>query len=143
MTTAPDRARTPPSAPISERLRSNLWPFMKFGMVGGINTAVSYGVYLILLVVLPYLVAHVLAWVVGVVVSYFLNARFTYGVARSWRSFALFPLSSLPNIILSSAGVLVMVEVLGWSQVIAPLIATVLAVPIAYLVAKRILVRRK
>ncbi|WOP19836.1 hypothetical protein [Raineyella sp. LH-20] len=40
---------------------------------------------------------------------------------------------------LSSAGVLLMVEVFGWDQRIAPLIATVLAVPVSYGIARTIL----
>lgn len=116
-----------------------LWPLVKFSMVGVVNTLVSYAVYLVLRLVMPYMVAFVLGWVVGVIVSFLLNCRFTYRVRPTWRGFVLFPLSSVPNIVLSSAGVLLMVEVFGWDQRIAPLIATVLAVPVSYGIARTIL----
>ncbi len=118
---------------------AKLWPFIKFCLVGVVNTLVSYVVYLGLRLLLPYLLAHVLGWAVGVVVSFLLNCRFTYRVKPTWRGFALFPLSSIPNIVLSSAGVLLMVEVFGWDQRIAPLVATALAVPISYGIARTIL----
>lgn len=117
------------------------WPFIKFCLVGLVNTSVSYVVYLGLRLVMAYMVAFVLGWVVGVVVSFLLNCYFTYRVKPTWRGFLLFPLSSIPNIVLSSAGVLLMVEVFGWDQRIAPLIATVLAVPVSYAIARTILVR--
>lgn len=122
-------------------LWARFWPFIKFCLVGVVNTLVSYVVYLALHLVMPYMVAFVLGWAVGVVVSFLLNCRFTYHVKPTWRGFLLFPLSSIPNIVLSSAGVLLMVEVFGWDQRIAPLVATLLAVPISYAIARTILVR--
>ncbi|QGF23578.1 GtrA family protein [Raineyella fluvialis] len=116
-------------------------PLLTFCLVGLVNTVVSYAVYLGLRLVVPYLAAYVLGWLVGVGVSFLLNCRFTYRVAPTWRGLVLFPLSSLPNIVLSSAGVVLMVEVLGWDQRVAPLVATVLAVPVGYLIARTILVR--
>ena len=41
------------------RLARRLWPLVKFCMVGVVNTALSYGIYLALQTFLPYLVAHV------------------------------------------------------------------------------------
>ncbi|WOQ16762.1 GtrA family protein [Raineyella sp. W15-4] len=117
-----------------------LRPVLVFCLVGLVNTGVSYVAYLGLRLLMPYLVAYVLGWAGGVVVSFLLNCRFTYRVRPTWRGFVLFPLSSLPNIVLSSGGVVLMVEVLGWDQKVAPLIATLLAVPVSYLIARTILV---
>lgn len=117
-----------------------LWPFIKFCLVGVVNTVVSYLVYLALHPFMPYMAAFGAGWVVGVGVSFLLNCYFTYHVRPTWRGLALFPLSSIPNIVLSSAGVLLMVEVFRWDERVAPLIATVLAVPISFAVARTILV---
>ena len=117
-------------------------PLLTFCVIGGVNTLAYYLVYLGLRLVMPYLVAHLAAWWVAIMVSYFLNCRFTYRVAPSRRSFLLFPLSNLPNIVLSTIGVVVMVEVFHWDDRIAPLIATVLAIPVSYLLARAILVGR-
>lgn len=121
-------------------LALRVWPLVKFSLVGVVNTVVSYVVYLLLQLVLPYMVAFVIGWCVGVIVSFLLNCRFTYRVRPTWRGLALFPLSSLPNIVLSSGGVLLMVEIWHWDQRIAPLVATLLAVPVSYLIARTILV---
>lgn len=118
------------------------WPLIKFCMVGVVNTGVYYGVYLLLYRYMPYLAAHLIGWVVSVVASYLLNTYFTYKVKPSWRKLLLYPLSSLPNIIFTSFGVVLLIEVLGVSKELSPLIAGLAAVPFSYLLAKFLLVGR-
>lgn len=62
-----------------------------FAVVGVVNTGLYYGLYLLLLTRLPYLLAHVLAFLLSMVGSFFLNARFTYRTRPTWRKFLLFP----------------------------------------------------
>ncbi len=126
-------------APVSV---ARVWPLIKFCLVGGVNTAITYLCYLALHPVLPYLAAYVVGWCVGLVASFLMNCWFTYWVRPTWRRFVLFPISSLPNAILSSAGVVALVEWLHVDQRIAPLIATVVAIPFSYLLAKAILLRK-
>lgn len=116
-----------------------IWPLTKFCMVGVVNTAISYGVYLLLQRFWPYLAAHVAGWYVGVCASFLMNCLFTYRVRPTWRRFWMFPLSSLPNVLLSSAGVVALIEVAHVDQRLAPLVATLAAIPLSYLLAKAIL----
>lgn len=120
-------------------LVARLWPFVKFCLVGVANTGLSWVVYLGLYRVLPYAVANVIGWAVGVVFSFFANCLFTWHVRPTWRRFLRFPLSSLPNVILSTAGVVLLVEYARIDKAIAPLIAMAVAVPISYLLAQAIL----
>lgn len=122
-------------------LREHFWPLVRFCLVGVGNTLLSYGVYLVLQLWLYYLVAHVLSWYAGVCFSFVMNCYFTYKVKPTWRRFWLFPLSSIPNVVLSSLGVVLLVEWLKVDQRIAPLIATLVAVPISYLLARAILTK--
>lgn len=124
----------------TDRARAHLRPLITFGVVGIVNTVVAYACYLLLHLFLPYLAAFLLAWIAGIVTSYFLNARFTFGV-RPGKGFLTYPLSAAPNVALSTVGVVVMVERWGWSERVAPLVATVLALPLSYLLARLILVR--
>lgn len=111
----------------------------RFGVVGIVNTAVYYGAYLLLRLVLPYLVAHLLAWAVSVVVSFLLNSAYTFRVAPTWRRLAVYPLSSLPNLVMTSVGIVALVEWVGVDERWAPLVAGVLAVPVTYLVTSLLL----
>jgi putative flippase GtrA len=135
---------TASSPPLLQRLPApvrRFWPFVKFCLVGLANTAISYVVYLGLIRLMPYAVANVVGWFVGVCFSFFANCWFTWHVRPTWRRFIPFPLSSLPNVILSTGGVVLLVEVFGMDKRIAPLFAMLVAVPISYLLAKAILTR--
>lgn len=123
-----------------DRLRQEFWPLVRFGLVGVANTGVYYVTYLILLLALPYVVAHLLAWAVSMTFSYLLNCWFTYRVKPTWGKFIRFPLASLPNVLFTTFGVVLLVEWLGVSDKWAPLIAGLLAVPFSYLFAKWLLV---
>lgn len=115
---------------------------VRFGIVGVINTATYFGLYLLLRMQMPYLVAHVIAFSMAVIGSYFLNCRFTFRVRPSWRSFRLFPLSNLSNFLITTTGLYILVDKLGLDERLAALPAAAVAIPITFLVAQYVLVGR-
>jgi putative flippase GtrA len=115
---------------------------LRFGAVGVVNTASYLGLYLLLQLVAPYLVAHVLAFAASMVGSYFLNCRFTFRARPTLRKFLLFPLSNVTNFVITSTGLYVLVEVVHVNKVIAPLLAASVAIPVTFLVARSVLVGR-
>ncbi|EMF58085.1 MULTISPECIES: GtrA family protein [Streptomyces] len=112
-----------------------------FALVGVVNTAVYYGLYLLLLQRLPYLAAHVLAFALSMTGSFFLNARFTYRTRPTWRKFLLFPLTNATNFLLTTAGVYLIVDVLHAGHRFAPLLASGAAVPVTFVVSRSIMLR--
>ncbi|MGW3265014.1 GtrA family protein [Streptomyces sp. NPDC001056] len=108
-------------------------------MVGVLNTAVYYGLYLLFLDRLPYLAAHILAFALSMVGSFFLNARFTYRIRPTWRKFLLFPLTNAANFLITTVGVYVIVDVLHAGSRFAPLIASAAAIPITFVVSRWIM----
>ncbi|MDT0437225.1 MULTISPECIES: GtrA family protein [Streptomyces] len=111
-----------------------------FALIGVLNTATYYGPYLLFLTRFPYLVAHVLATLLSMTGSFFLNARFTYRTRPTWRKFALFPLSNAANFVVTTAGVWLLVDVAHLGSACAPLLASVAAIPVTFLVSRRIMV---
>ncbi|MGY1986968.1 GtrA family protein [Blastococcus sp. SYSU DS0669] len=114
----------------------------RFAVVGVINTGVYYGTYLLLHVVVPYLVAHLLALVVAMVGSFFLNTLWTFRTRPTWRKFALWPLTNATNYLLTTVGVVVLVEWLGLAERVAPLVAAAAAIPVTFLLSRRLLAGR-
>ncbi|MFF8992048.1 GtrA family protein [Streptomyces sp. NPDC014983] len=110
-----------------------------FAVVGVLNTAVYYGLYLLFLGRLPYLAAHILAFALSMVGSFFLNARFTYRIRPTWRKFLLFPLTNAANFLITTVGVYVIVDVLHAGSRFAPLIASAAAIPITFVVSRWIM----
>ena len=113
----------------------------RFALVGAVNTGTYYGCYLVLLHRLPYIAAHVLAFVLSMTGSFFLNSYFTYRTRPTWRKFLLFPLTNLTNYVVTSVGVYVFVEWAHMNDKIAPLVAAAAAIPFTYLLSRRILTR--
>ena len=113
--------------------------FARFAAVGLLNTAVHYLVYLPLWCVLPYLVAHLVAVTSATLCSYYLNCRFTFGVPPTARRLLLYPLSNLANIVLSTAAVSLLVELLGVDSRVATLLGGIAAVPVTFLVSRAVL----
>ena len=114
----------------------------RFAVVGGINTVVYYLLYLLLRTMVPYLVAHLLAIFVAMVGSFFLNCYWTFQTRPTWRKFALFPLTNATNYVLTTFGVVVLVEWFSVDERVAPLVAALAAIPFTFLLSRLVLTGR-
>lgn len=114
---------------------------VRFALVGVVNTASYYVCYLVLLTWLPYVAAHVVAFVLSMIGSFFLNSYFTYRTRPTWRKFLLFPLTNAANFTITTCGVYLLVDVLHLSRTYAPLIAAAAAIPITFVVSRTIMLR--
>ncbi|MHB9857360.1 GtrA family protein [Streptomyces sp. YIM S03343] len=112
-----------------------------FAVVGVVNTGVYYGLYLLLLMRLPYLAAHTVAFTLSMIGSFFLNARFTYRTRPTLRKFLLFPLTNLTNFLFTTAGMYVIVDVLHAGHRYAPLVTSAAAIPVTFVVSRMIMLR--
>ena len=115
---------------------------VRFGLVGVVNTGVYYGCYLLFCLAVPIMAAHVLAFVVAMVGSYFLSCYFTFRTKPTWRKFLLFPLSNATNFVVSTAGLYLLVHWLDVDSRIAPLLAAAAAIPFTFVIAQFVLVNR-
>jgi putative flippase GtrA len=121
---------------------ARLRPVARFAVVGVVNTGVYYGTYLLLRTVVHYLAAHLGAIAVAMVVSFFLNCLWTFRTRPTWRKFALFPLTNATNYVMTTVGVVVLVEWFGMDERLAPLVAAAAAIPVTYLLSRRVLTGR-
>lgn len=115
---------------------------IRFGLVGVVNTGTYYALYLILRTQIPYLVAHVCAFVLAMIGSYFLNCYVTFHIRPTWRTFLLFPLSNVANFVVTTVGLKLAVGWFGLDERIAPLPVAAVAIPITYLVAHHVMIGR-
>lgn len=114
----------------------------RFVIVGGINTINYYVLYLffIHLIKFNYLISHVLAFLLSMVGSFFLNTFYTYQTKPTLKKFFQFPMTYVLNISITSFSVYVLVDLLKWDKNISPLVASLFAIPFTYLLSKKILV---
>lgn len=113
---------------------------LKFIFVGGINTAHYYALYIIFYQLLQYhyLLAHIMATLLSIIASYFLNIYFTYKVKPSLKSFLLFPLTQVANVLIQSLCMLLFVTYLNLSPLLAPIPSVMISVPITFFITRRI-----
>lgn len=112
---------------------------LAFAVIGVVNTGTYYVAYLLLLTRFPYLVAHILATAISMTGSFFLNARFTYRTRPTLRKFLLFPLTNAANFVITTAGVYVLVDLLYLGSRLAPLLASLGAIPVTFVVSRWIM----
>lgn len=124
-------------------MRAGLLPEVgRFAAVGVVNTLTYYGSYLLLVLALPYLAAHVLAFAISMTGSFLLNCLVTYRTRPTWRKFLLFPLTVAANFTITTVGVAVLVELLSVDERVAPLLAAVVAIPLTFVATRAVLVGR-
>lgn len=114
---------------------------LRFIVVGFMNTANYYILYLLFLHVchFNYMISHVLAFLISMVGSFFLNSYFTYRTKPTWKKFMQFPMTYVVNITVTTLGVYLLVDVLKINETISPLIASFGAIPFTFIISKKIL----
>ncbi|MFC2947682.1 GtrA family protein [Virgibacillus sediminis] len=114
---------------------------IKFIIVGFFNTFHYYIWYLLFTEVLliNYLVGHIMAFLISMVGSYYLNTYFTYQSKPSWRKFFQFPLTYVVNITVSTSALYILRDLLQLDNRIAPLLASGVAIPFTFVISRKIL----
>jgi putative flippase GtrA len=113
--------------------------FGRFLIIGAINSAITYFIYLGLLWVFHYLVAYTISFLFGIISAYLLNARFVF--FQPWRlSKALqFPVVYIVQYGFGAALLSFMVDLFRFSPAYASLLVVILTLPITFLISQLII----
>ena len=115
--------------------------FVKFVIVGCVNTLTYYVLYLLFLHVahLYYFAAHIGAFILSLIGSFFMNSYFTYKVQPTWGKFIRYPFTQLANTVITSALLFLFVEIFQLNSSFAPIAALFFTVPLTFVMTGRIL----
>ena len=113
---------------------------LRFLLAGGLNTLITYLIYLGLLRVLGYQISYAIAFVIGIVISYALNRAFVFKVHQGYRSAVLLPLVYLLQYLIGAAVVWTWVDVLHQQPAVAPAISIIITLPFTYFLSKFVFV---
>lgn len=120
-----------------------LLQFIKFGLVGVTNTAVSYSIYaLIIWLGGHYLVASIVSFIISVAWSFLLNNRFVFrkesGEKRIWWKVLLKTYLSyaITGLVLANILLYLWIDVLGVNQYIAFFLNLILTIPTNFILNK-------
>jgi len=113
--------------------------FIKFGIIGVINTVNHQIIYFVLKPFIYLGIAHFLGMVISMIGSFYMNCYFTYKTKPTMKKAILFPLTYLPTLIGSSAGVVILDMLKIIPENFISLVATVVMIPFSYLISSIIL----
>lgn len=106
--------------------------FLTFGLIGGFNTIASQILYIMFVNanVFPS-ISSFLGDGTTMIISYFMNMKFTYHEKCTWKNAITFPLSYLPGMIINMIIVVIAVN-LGCPKTYAKLISLPITIPMNY-----------
>ncbi|WP_338759979.1 GtrA family protein [Massilia sp. METH4] len=109
---------------------------LRFLLAGGLNTAVTYLLYLGLLPVAGYQASYAIAFVTGIAISYVLGRVFVFQAHQGYRSVLMLPLVYLVQYAVGAAVVWAWIDVLHQHAMLAPAIAIAATLPLTYFLSK-------
>lgn len=128
--------------------RKTLWQFIKFGLVGCSNSAVTLIVYYICIWLLGaefYLLGQTVGYMAGVINSFFWNSRYVFNDSQVNKTKAFMKMC-LCNVVVYVMQMLLLywfVDMMSISEKLAPVIAIIITLPVNFILNKTFAFRKK
>lgn len=113
--------------------------FGLFILMGAINTGLTYGLYLLLLLLMRYPFAYSGSYLAGIFLSYYLNARFVFHEPLRLAKALKYPSVYLAQYLLGLGLLYVLIELLHLNKKVAPLAAVLITVPATFVMSRYII----
>lgn len=110
--------------------------FLRFGVIGGINSAVTYCIYLGVLMLVPYAAAYTVSYVVGIVLSYYLTSRFVFKRKAAIRAALGYPAVYVLQYVTGVTALVLLVRRMHIDQRLAPVLVVICSVPVTFVASK-------
>jgi putative flippase GtrA len=114
---------------------------VRYVFAGGLNTAATYAVYLLLLPLIGYAIAYSASYVAGIFFAYFLSARFVFRRPLKWRHAVQYPLVYVLQYGLGITLTVALVEGAHVYAEFAPMLVIALSFPLTFLLSRWIIKR--
>ena len=131
-----------------QSINSQIAQFIKFCVVGASNALVAYISYTAFLLLFEelkwfpnydYVLAQYISFFISVLWSFYWNNKYVFERTEKWyfRLIKMLIVYSVTGIILSTALLYLMIDVLGMHKLVAPIINIIIGLPINYLLNKK------
>lgn len=127
----------------NEKLREWLTQFVKFGLVGAVNTLLSLGINYLFIWIDPSLClwGNFAGWAVSVLNAFYWNNRFVFQKSAAtrkelWLRLGKSYVSYGASFLLSTLLMWLEVQVLGLSEWLSPIVTLVITIPLNFVVNK-------
>lgn len=119
----------------SKKQHIDFGEIIRYGIVGGIATAIHYGVYALLQLWLSVNIAYTCGYIVSLGCNFILSARFTFKKSPSLPKAGGFVASHLINYLLH-IGLLNLFLYCGVSQMLSPLLVFCIVIPVNFILVR-------
>ncbi|MBK6736541.1 MAG: GtrA family protein [Haliea sp.] len=113
--------------------------FCRFLVAGAINAVVSFSLFFLFNLFVHYQLAYWLAFMGGILLSFWLNSRWVFRAAINWKTFLAFPLVYLFQYGFGAVLLHILVEMLSMSEWSSPLVVVLCSVPVTFLMSRFVL----
>lgn len=110
--------------------------FGRFLVVGCLNTAFAYSLYILFNQFMHYQAAYALAYVAGIFFSYWLNTRWVFKTVMNWKSFLSFPFVYVFQYGMNAILLHVLVETFHVSEWFSPFLVIVVSIPVTFALSR-------
>jgi putative flippase GtrA len=117
--------------------------FIRFTIAGSINTAISYIIYLILLTQLPYAWSYTISYICGILIAYFMGRKFIFKEHNGILTILTIPYIYIIQYLFGMVVIWLWVDTLGLPKYPAPLVVTILSLPMTYILTRIAFVKNK
>lgn len=109
---------------------------LRFLVAGGLNTVVTYLIFLGLLQATNYRISYTIAFVSGIAINYLLGRVFVFKTHQGYRSALILPLVYLIQYLTGASVVWAWVDLFHQRPLLAPAISIVVTLPLTYFLSK-------
>ena len=115
---------------------------IKFMVVGGINTLSTYIIYVLCVLFVKFTIAYTIAYLVGIIISFYLNTIFVFQSNISFKKFLKFPFIYVIQYFIGLFLLHLIVEFFKLNKLVAPILVIILTFPVTFVLSRKILKRR-
>ncbi len=108
----------------------------RFLVAGGINTLITYLIYLAFLNVAGYLIAFTISFIMGIGIAFVIYSSFVFRTQFVWKKLFQYPIIYAVQYIGGMILLAILVEDIGIDKRIAPLINVILLIPVTFVLNK-------
>ena len=114
-------------------IKSSIFNFI---IAGALNTLFTYIIYIALLLLIDYISAYTISFVLGIIFSFIINAKYVFKVSIYKKTMLLYPIIYFVQYSLSVNLLIIFVEKFGFSKALSPIIVVFILLPITYILNK-------
>lgn len=123
-------------------LKDKILEVLRFGIVGTTAMVIHYGIYYLLLSLLPVNVAFTIGYFLCFLYNFMMSSYFTFRVSPSWGRFIRFGASHGTNYLLQIMLLNVFVHLMGLDPKLAPIPVYAISIPVNYLLVRLAMVKK-